>query len=235
MSDVTANSTRERIIAAAADLLAVGGVEAVSTRAVAAAANVQAPALYRLFGDKQGLLDAVTAHGFEQYLAQKKSLAPTDDPVEDLRRGWDGHVEFGLTHPAFYVLMYGVPQPERRPATAAETNRLLRAVLERIAVAGRLRMPADAAAGLIHATNTGVTLSLIATPSGDRDPGLSARTREIVLAAVTAVTADAEQTPEASLATRALSLEATLTDQAHPLSAAETALLREWLLRIADR
>lgn len=232
MSDVTANSTRERILAAAAELLAAGGAEAVSTRAVAAAANVQAPTLYRLFGDKQGLLDAVTAHGFEQYLAKKKSLGPTDDPVEDLRRGWDGHVEFGLTHPAFYVLMYGVPQPERRPATAAETNRLLRAVLERIAVAGRLRMPAEAAAGLIHAANTGVTLALIATPSADRDPELSARTREIVLAAVTT---DAEPTGNASLATRALSLEATLTDQAHPLSTAETALLHEWLLRIAHR
>ncbi|QIS04324.1 TetR family transcriptional regulator [Nocardia brasiliensis] len=230
---MTANATRERILAAAADLLANGGTEAVSTRAVAAAANVQAPTLYRLFGDKQRLLDAVTAHGFEQYLAQKKSLTPTNDPVEDLRRGWDSHVEFGLTHPAFYVLMYGVPQPERRPATAAETNRLLRAVLERIAVAGRLRMPAEAAAGLIHATNTGVTLSLIATPSGDRDPELSARTREIILAAVT--TGPDSDHRNAALATRALSLEAMLTDQARPLSAAETALLHEWLLRIANK
>ncbi|WP_338419811.1 TetR family transcriptional regulator [Streptomyces klenkii] len=30
-----------------------------TTRAVAAAAGVQAPAIYRLFGDKDGLLEAV--------------------------------------------------------------------------------------------------------------------------------------------------------------------------------
>lgn len=112
-----------------------------STRAIAAAAGVQAPTLYRLFGDKQGLLDAVTAYGFERYLAEKKTLVPSHDPVADLQRGWDNHVEFGLTHPAFYVLMYGVTRPERRPAAAEEAYRMLLALLERVAAAGRLRMP----------------------------------------------------------------------------------------------
>src|SRR5918997_166322 len=96
---------RARILAAAARLIAEAGRDAATTRAVAAAAGVQAPTLYRLFGDKQGLLDAVTAYGFERYLAEKKTLVPSDDPVADLKRGWDNHVEFGLTHPAFYVLM----------------------------------------------------------------------------------------------------------------------------------
>ncbi|MEV0676414.1 TetR family transcriptional regulator [Actinosynnema sp. NPDC050436] len=104
---------------AAAGLLAEGGIDAVSTRAVAAAAGVQAPALYRLFGAKQGLLDAVAAHGFERYLAAKLTSPPGADPVEDLRRGWDVHVGFGLAHPAFYVLMYGVARPGRRPARAS--------------------------------------------------------------------------------------------------------------------
>ncbi|WP_069159660.1 TetR/AcrR family transcriptional regulator [Nocardia altamirensis] len=231
MPAVTA-STRERILNAAADLLATGGTEAVSTRAVAAAANVQAPTLYRLFGDKQGLLDAVTAHGFASYLAAKKTLAPTGDAIADLARGWDSHVEFGLTHPAFYVLMYGVPQPERRPAAAEEAHQLLMGLLEQAAAAGRLRTPADAAARLILATNTGVTLSLIATPSADRDPELSARTRDIVLAAIS-TGPEPTDTTAATLASRALALDATLDDNAHPLSTTETALLHEWLQRIA--
>ncbi len=46
------------MVRAAADLLKSGGIDAVSTRAVAAAAGVQPPAIYRQFGDKDGLLDA---------------------------------------------------------------------------------------------------------------------------------------------------------------------------------
>src|SRR5918993_4192917 len=100
------NSTRDRIVTAAAALLTEGGREAVSTRAVSAAAGVQAPTIYRLFGDKQGLLDEVASQGFRRYLADKASLEPTDDPVQDLRDGWDAHVEMGLAQPALYRLMY---------------------------------------------------------------------------------------------------------------------------------
>src|ERR1039457_6104597 len=106
-----ADSTRERIVAAAAaGLLTEGGREAVSTRAVSAAAGVQAPAIYRLFGDKQGLLDAVATHGFAAYLNDKTDVKASDDPVEDLRAGWDLHIGFGLANPALYSLMYGEPR-----------------------------------------------------------------------------------------------------------------------------
>jgi AcrR family transcriptional regulator len=43
----------EKVLEAAARLLSSGGVDAVSTRAVAAAAGVQPPTIYRQFGDKQ--------------------------------------------------------------------------------------------------------------------------------------------------------------------------------------
>ncbi|WP_309113299.1 TetR/AcrR family transcriptional regulator [Saccharothrix sp.] len=222
-------TTRERIIEAAAELLADGGIDAVSTRAVAAAAGVQAPALYRLFGDKQGLLDAVTAHGFERYLMAKKAVAPSDDPVEDLRRGWDLHVEFGLTHPAFYVLMYGVPQPGRRPTAADDAYRLLVGILERVAEGGRLKVPVETAASIVHATNTGVTLSLISAE--EKDPDVSTRTRDMVLASITTDELPQEDT---TLSARALALDSTLNRQTHPLSPAEAALLRDWLHRLAS-
>lgn len=246
--------TRERIIAAAAELLAQGGSEAVSTRAVASAADVQAPTLYRLFGDKQGLLDAVTAFGFERYLAEKERLEPTGDPVADLRRGWDNHVEFGLTQPAFYMLMFGAVQPGRRPAAAETAYKLLVGLLERVAGAGRLRMPPEAAARTIHATNTGVVLSLIATPPEDRDPDLATRTRDLLLGAITTTDSSPEAAGatrpagspgtgdpagssdpagDAVLATRALALDAVLPTQDHRLSGTEAALLRDWLHRLA--
>src|SRR5690606_24577218 len=102
-----ARPTRERIVEAAVELLIEGGREAVSTRAVSAAAGVQAPTIYRLFGDKQGLLDAVGDHGIAEYLHSKTTREREPDPVDDLRRGWDLHVDFGLEHPALYALVFG--------------------------------------------------------------------------------------------------------------------------------
>jgi AcrR family transcriptional regulator len=166
-------TTRDRILRAAADLLAEGGRDAVSTRAVAAAARVQAPAIYRLFGDKRGLLDAVAAHGFAAYLRDKTARPPSGDPVDDLRHGWDLHVAFGVANPAVYALMYGDPRPGAAPEAAREAAAVLDGLVRRVAEAGRLRVAADRAAAMIHAAGCGVTLSLIATPSAERDPGLS--------------------------------------------------------------
>src|SRR5690606_16613735 len=233
MSSEKTPDPRRRILEAAAGLLAEGGPEAASTRAVAAAAGVQAPTLYRLFGDKQGLLDALAAHGFERYLADKQELGATDDPVADLRRGWDLHVDFGLARPALYVLMYGTPRPGRRPAAADDAYAMLCSLLERVARAGRLRLPVPTAARMVQAANTGVVLTLIA--AAERDEELSPRTREAVFAAITVPDgggADPAAAPP-SLAGAAVTLDAALDDGAAPLSPPETALLREWLRRLA--
>ncbi|MFG2946375.1 TetR/AcrR family transcriptional regulator [Streptomyces adustus] len=233
MSAEKSPETRERILRAAARLLAEGGSEALSTRAVCAAAGVQAPTLYRVFGDKDGLLDAVAGYGFERYLAEKHSLAPTEDPVEDLRRGWDMHVDFGLTHPAFYVLMYGTVRPGHRPAAAEDAYAMLRAMLERTARAGRLRIPVDAAAQTIQATSAGVTLALISSPADARDLGLSVRVRDTVLAAVTTEARPAAPTSGDAVPVHALALNAALGDRPTALGSTETVLLREWLERLA--
>ncbi|HEX2134255.1 MAG TPA: TetR/AcrR family transcriptional regulator, partial [Actinophytocola sp.] len=142
-------------------LLDEGGRDAVSTRAVSAAAGVQAPAIYRVFGDKQGLLDAVASHGFETYLRSKTANPVTDDPVADLRRGWDLHVEFGLTNPALYALTYGDQRPGVEPPAARQASAILAGLIHRIAAAGRLRVPEAQAAHLAHAGGRGVTLTLI--------------------------------------------------------------------------
>ena len=47
----TVDNPRRRIVEAAVELLESGGPDAVSTRAVAAAAGMQPPAIYRLFVD----------------------------------------------------------------------------------------------------------------------------------------------------------------------------------------
>ncbi len=224
-----ASDTRDRIVVAAARLLAEGGREAVSTRAVSAAAGVQVPTLYRLFGDKQGLLDAVAAHGLATYLASKTNRRPGPDPVEDLRTGWDQHIDFGLTNPGVYSLIYGDPRPGASPPAAIAAAEILAEKIHRIAEAGRLRISEQRAAQLVHAAGCGATLTLIATPEDQRDPVLSDLAREAVIAAITTDTpAPATSGPvSAAVALRAL------LPQASALSPHERGLLREWLDRIA--
>ena len=221
---------RARLLLAAARLLSEGGRDALTTRAVAAAAGVQAPALYRLFGDKDGLLDAVAEHAFDAYLREKHRRAPDPDPVEDLRRGWDLHVGFGLAHPAAYALVYGDPRPGRASPAAEAGGRVLEGLVGRIARAGRLRMGEARAARLVHAAASGVVLSLLATPPEARDPGLSEAAREAVLLALTT---DAPATKDVGPVAAAVLLRAALPDLA-ALTDAERRLLGEWLDRIAD-
>jgi len=78
--------TRAQLVQVAEKLLATQGPDAVTTRSVALAAGVQAPAIYRLFGDKNGLLGAVVEHGFASYLARKEAGAVRYVPHEQARR-----------------------------------------------------------------------------------------------------------------------------------------------------
>jgi AcrR family transcriptional regulator len=222
------SETRRRIIDAAAGLLREQGREAVTTRAVSAAAGVQPPTIYRLFTDMSGLLDAVAASGFDDYLERKHAQPLTDDPVEDLRRGWDLHVEFGLEHPAHYLLMYGRPESGPNEATERSEQRL-RLLVGRIAEAGRLTLSVETAAAMVHAAGVGLILNLIGTAPENRDPDLPRRMREAVIGAVTGeATTGGRDRPA-----RAAALRAVLDDEAD-LSPGERALLGELLDRLAD-
>jgi AcrR family transcriptional regulator len=222
-------SHRQRIITAAIRLLTEGGREAVSTRAVSAAAGVQAPTIYRLFGDKQGLLDAVAAHGFATHLGAKAGLEPTGDPVEDLRTGWNLNMEFGLANPALYTLMYAEPRPGATSPAASAALDMLGAHIHRIAEAGRLRVDEARAAQLVLAVGGGTTLALIATPEDRRDLTVSHLAREAV---ITAITTDAPATTPPGPAGAALALRALL-PRTNVLTPGEQGLLTELLDRIA--
>jgi AcrR family transcriptional regulator len=225
--------TRRQILEVAAGILESEGAQAVSTRSVAAAAGIRAASLYQLFGDKDGLLAALAVYAFDIYLAEKHTLPRTGDPVDDMRRGWDAHVDFGLRHPAFYLLMYGTGRPGRRPPAADEAHGLLLKFLDRTAAAGRLRLPPALAARLLLAAVTGVTLSLVGAPAEDRDPEVSKRMRDTL---IDSLTTEPPPAMDPGLASRALALDADLSaaDQgALPLRPTETALLRDWLHQLA--
>lgn len=226
---MTENELAERIVDASLTLLASGGRDALSTRAVCAAAGIQAPTLYRTFGDKQGLLDAVAARGLERYLADKHGLARTDDPVGDLRAGWDLHVAFGLENAAIYILIYGNPDPDRVPRAARQARAILEDLVHRIAVAGRLAVPEAHAVHLIEAAGRGTTLMLLSSSPEDRDPNLSTSVREAV---VGFICTERAALGSSSLVSSAVAVLAQL-DEARALTPGERGLLVELLERVA--
>ena len=231
---------RTRILRAATELLATGGRSAVTTRAVSAAAGVQPPTIYRHFGDMHGLLDVVARDTLAIYAREKAARPPTNDPVDDLRRGWDLHIAFGLAHPDAFALLYTAPSVAAYRPVIHEGVALLQGLVTRIAEAGRLRVDVAHATSLIHAAGTGVALTLAATPPEEPDPRLSEIMREAILTAIT-VPAAAEapnEGPDAvpaaeRVAVHAVALRALLTEAPSVLSPAERQLLSDWLDQLA--
>ncbi|MGW5652667.1 TetR/AcrR family transcriptional regulator [Streptomyces humi] len=239
VSEKAGPTLRQRIVLAAASLLEEGGLEAVSTRAVAARAGVPAPSIFRIFGDKDGLLEAVAEHGFRRYLEIKAELFTGDDPVQALRDAWDLHISFGLEHPAYYTLVYGQVRPGHVPETGRRAADDLRRMVTRVAAAGRLRMSVERATEVMHSTGVGTILTLIGHPERERDLRNAREAREMVINTLTLPPADpAERGPVATgagVAAPAMALLAAVgEDGTAPLSTGERILLLEWLNRLAD-
>jgi AcrR family transcriptional regulator len=237
MSSLTGkrDTNRCRIIDAASQLLREHGPAAVTTRRVAEQAGVQPPAIYRLFGDKDSLLDEVAEHVMAEFASSKAATveaaaADSVDPVEDLRAGWESQVEFGLTNPALFRLL-GDPDRVARSPAARTGRRVLEARVHRIAVAGRLRVSEPRAVAMIQAAGSGVIQTLLATPPEQRDTDLAEAVYEAVLARI--LTDPSNPPPDGRLATavafRAIAPELTM------LSETERKLLDDWLDRVVKR
>ena len=99
--------TRARLRAAAEQLVAEQGPDALSVRSVADAAGTSTRAVYSLFGSKDGLVAAVAQTAFELLYENIDRLPQTDDPAADLIAiGTD--VVRGLVrdHPALFRIAF---------------------------------------------------------------------------------------------------------------------------------
>lgn len=225
------DETRARITEAAARLLAGGGTAGVTTRAVARAAGVPAPTIFRLFGDKDGLMEAVAEHVMATYVAAKSHSASHEigDPVEDLRDAWRAHVDFALSNPDLFVLLSTPGHLSRSTATAAG-DAVLEKRVARVAAAGLLRVSESRAVGLIHATGTGAVFALLHQPPQARDATLPDTMFEAVLHAILTTT---PAPPVSHLTALSIAFRTTVPDLP-TLTDAERLLLTEWVTRIID-
>ena len=125
--------TVARILAATDELIASGGVEAATTRAIADRAGVSAPSLYRFFADRDEIFDSLL----------RTELASLEAHAEEMERTWavgsirdfvtrelDLHVSFYEEHPSMARLWFGgrisapvVAEVHRRNRTLAQRAR----------------------------------------------------------------------------------------------------------------
>jgi AcrR family transcriptional regulator len=99
--------TERELLAAAERLLANGGMDALSVRALAEAAGSTTRAVYTVFGGKEGLLRALYREAFRALEADLKALALTDDPAADLvAAGVEGFRGWARAHPQLFRLAF---------------------------------------------------------------------------------------------------------------------------------
>jgi AcrR family transcriptional regulator len=99
---------RRALIEAGLELLEQRDADALSLREVARAVGVSATAVYRHFPDKQALLDALAAEGFERLAAAQYAAA---DAAGGGEAGFGAtgvaYVRFALANPSLFRLTFG--------------------------------------------------------------------------------------------------------------------------------
>jgi AcrR family transcriptional regulator len=107
----SAAATRRALLDSAAELLDGGGPGAVTLREVGARAGVSRGAPYRHFADKESLLTAVAAEGWER-VGDHMHVLQTDSrlaPAERLRAALILFVTISRRQPHLYRLMFSAP------------------------------------------------------------------------------------------------------------------------------
>lgn len=221
---------RNALLRAAEEQLIAAPDGDIATRAVCEAVGVTQPVLYRLFGDKRGLLDALADAGLQRYAARKAELEVSDDPSADLRRGWDDHLAFAREHAALYRLMFA-PRPWASSSARDGVTALLERTLTRCAAAGVLRVDVGVAATMLLAANVGLALDRMDTNGRDDSDDVADALRNAVLDAVLLGSSSEDQHDVDAASRRQLRarLEA---GGSNALLPEESALMRVWLDRL---
>ncbi|MDO7883641.1 TetR/AcrR family transcriptional regulator [Salinibacterium soli] len=122
----SAARTRRELLAAAGALLDEGGPEAVTLRAVGAAAGVSRGAPYGHFVDKGELLASVAIESWSALTAALRELQEDSRlaPVDRLRRSLHLLLDLARGRPHRYAIMFVAPErnPEALLGAAAETQ-----------------------------------------------------------------------------------------------------------------
>jgi AcrR family transcriptional regulator len=105
---------RQLILEASMKLFVEEGFSHVSVRKIAEQIQYSPTTLYLYFKDKNEILFHCCESGFEKMLEQNKSLALIGNPLERLHQMGVNYLNFGLSNPEYYDLMFIQDAPMAR-------------------------------------------------------------------------------------------------------------------------
>ncbi|MFV5993611.1 TetR family transcriptional regulator [Streptomyces sp. NPDC056231] len=174
-----------RILDACAELLDETGYEQLSTRAVAARAEVPIGSVYRFFSNKRALADALARRNLDSYaerITGRLAVIPAADWRSAIDAVLDEYLAMKRSVPGFALVDFGAPAPVDDPASDAN-----RRVAERLAqlLSGRLGRTADedllrTILVCVEAADALLQLAFRTDPSGD--PAIVVETRVLIQA-----------------------------------------------------
>lgn len=124
---------RAALVGAALALLSERGADALSLRAVARRAGVSAMAPYRHYADKEALLAAVAAHGFDGLGAALRVADEAAVADQALVAQAVAYVGYALENPALFRLMFGSRRLGTHPELAAAGDAAYAVLAARVA------------------------------------------------------------------------------------------------------
>lgn len=151
---------RDHVLVTAEATIARDGVEGFTTKRIATDAATSVPAIYEMFGDKNGLLRELFFVGFRRLAAAVAAVPSSDDPRSDVVALARAYRVFSLAHPSLSKLMFSQPFASFAPTVddlaAADTSR--RALVK------ALRRCIDA--GMVHGDPVDASHVLLALVQG---------------------------------------------------------------------
>lgn len=116
---------RDRLIEAAADVLATKGVDQLALRTLAASQGTSTNAVYSLFGNKGELVAAVCRAALASFAEGQRSTPVTGNLDEDFLALGRGYRNWALDHPALYAVIFSgrVQVPDEAELYATEGPR----------------------------------------------------------------------------------------------------------------
>ena len=189
MRRLKAPQRREQLIEVATKLFAKWGYEATTTAAIAEAAGVTEPILYRHFDSKQELFVAIVRSVSEQTLAHwREIVGDVDDPGEQIRRIAEEFPEHVRTLADAYHVIHGALSTSRDRKVVgvmkehyAAIERFFVRVIERGQAAGVFRPQLDPKGPAWQLIMTGIGYAMIALNLQQPEQGLIKNAIESIL------------------------------------------------------
>ncbi|MEU6720979.1 TetR/AcrR family transcriptional regulator [Nonomuraea sp. NPDC046802] len=123
----THDELRARLLDVAVNLLESDGPESLTMRRIAAEAGCTTTVIYTMFGNREGLAEALYLEGFERFRRFLEAVPSRRNPFELLAALGPAYRQACLAEPGYYSLMFERAIPGFEPSERART--LARAAL----------------------------------------------------------------------------------------------------------